>query len=144
MKPKPLVFLMGPTPVFLPVDRLYARGHYWAAAVEGGYRFGLSAYGVRLLGEIQHLEWTAAEGSAVAAGEAIGAIEGSKATSDLYARIAGRIERSNDDVRTRPRAITTNLYDSGWLLAIGLLVTVPPLVRFQRRRRGGAQRCPGV
>lgn len=33
---------------------------------------------------------------------------------------------------------------SGWLLAIGLLVTVPPLVRFQRRRRGGAQRCPGV
>jgi glycine cleavage system H protein len=116
--PKPLIFLMGRSPAFLPVDRRYARNHMWAAATEKGCRFGFSAYAVRLLGEIRCLEWSVEAGSVVEPGATIGFVEASKATSDLYAPIGGRIEEFNDGVLARPSLINTDLYDSGWLLAI--------------------------
>jgi glycine cleavage system H protein len=116
--PKPLVFMMGRSPAFLPVDRLYARNHMWAEAVEGGHRFGLSAYAVRLLGEVQHLQWSIAPGCEVACGRPIGTIEASKAASDLYAPITGRLEALNPEILGRPRLINSNLYDTGWLLTI--------------------------
>ena len=48
--PKPLVFMMGRSPAFLPVDRQYVRSHYWAFRTEAGCRLGFSAYAVKLLG----------------------------------------------------------------------------------------------
>jgi glycine cleavage system H protein len=117
-KPKPLVFLMGRSPAFLPTDRLYARTHFWALPTARGYRLGLSSYGVRLLGEIRHLQWSAELGNEVAAAEAIGYVEASKATSDLYAPMAGRVGELNRAAVERPGLVNASLYDEGWLLEI--------------------------
>jgi len=116
--PKPLIFMMGRSPVFLPVDRQYARSHVWAGPVADGYRFGLSAYAVKLLGDVHHLEWSVAVGATVANGQQIGYIEASKATSDLYAPMAGRITRLNGEVLAGPSLINSNLYDAGWLFCV--------------------------
>lgn len=116
--PKPLIFLMGRSPAFLPVDRRYARNHMWAAASERGERFGFSAYAVRLLGEIHRVEWSVEPGSEVPYGATIGYVEASKATSDLYAPIGGRVVELNGDVLASPSLVNSNLYDSGWLLTI--------------------------
>ena len=110
--------MMGRSPAFLPTDRQYARNHMWAVAVEGGYRFGLSAYAVRLLGDIHHLRWSVGVGATVAKGQEIGYIEASKATSDLYAPMAGRLCECNAHVLARPGRINSNLYDAGWLLTL--------------------------
>jgi len=115
---KPLVFMMGRSPAFLPTDRKYARNHMWAEAVEGGYRLGLSAYGVKLLGDLRHLEWSAEAGATITTGQRIGFVEGSKATSDLYAPMAGRLREFNQAVPADPSLVNTNLYDAGWLMAI--------------------------
>jgi len=115
---KPLVFMMGASPAFLPTDRRYARNHMWAAPVKGGYRIGLSAYAVKLLGDLHHLEWSAAPGGTVRQGGHIGFIEGSKATSDLYAPVPGEIGRFNPDCVADPTLINSNLYDTGWLFTI--------------------------
>lgn len=111
--------MMGRSPVFLPTDRLYARNHMWAAAAATGYRVGLSGYAVRLLGDISHLDWSVEHGAAVEPGRRIGFIEGSKATSDLYAPLAGRVKEINPTVMAEPALLNSNLYDSGWLLEIG-------------------------
>jgi len=116
--PKPLVFMMGQAPVFLPVDRQYARNHMWAVAADGGFRWGFSGYAVKLLGDARHLEWSIQGGDPVDPGQAIGYIEASKATSDLYAPMAGQCAHLNQEVLGNPELINTNLYDSGWLLAI--------------------------
>lgn len=116
--PKPLVFMMGKTPVFLPADRRYARNHMWAEPADGALRWGFSAYAVKLLGAVRHLEWSIREGDAVAPDQPIGYIEASKATSDLYAPMAGQCTQINQDVLGRPELINTNLYDSAWLLAV--------------------------
>jgi glycine cleavage system H protein len=115
---KPLVFMMGRSPAFVPTDRCYARNHMWAARVRSGYRLGLSAYAVRLLGDVCHLEWSIKPGAAVEAGRQIGLIEGSKATSDLFAPLSGQVANLNCDVLTNPGLLNSNLYDSGWLLGI--------------------------
>ena len=115
---RPLVFMMGRSPTFLPVDRLYAPNHMWAMAVEGGCRCGLSAYAVKLLGDLRHLEWSVEAPAQVARAQRIGYVEGSKATSDLYAPVAGRIERFNPDVPADPTLVNSNPYDAGWLLTI--------------------------
>jgi glycine cleavage system H protein len=115
---KPLVFLMGRTPVFVPVDRLYARNHMWAREAEGGYRLGLSAYAVRLLGEVRHLEWSVKEGETASEGMPLGYVEAAKATSDLYAPITGRLEAIHAEVLARPLLVNTNPYDAGWLLSM--------------------------
>jgi glycine cleavage system H protein len=115
---KPLVFMMGRSPVFLPTDRRYAQNHMWAQAMEDGYRLGFSAYAVKLLGDLGHLEWAVTPGTSVAPGQQIGFIEGSKATSDLYSPASGRIERVNEAVLADPSLINTSLYDDGWLLVM--------------------------
>ena len=62
---RPLVFMMGRSPAILPTDRQYARNHMWAMETEGECRFGLSAYAVRLLGDVQHLRWSIKVGDSV-------------------------------------------------------------------------------
>jgi len=149
---KPLVFMMGLSPAFLPTDRKYARNHMWAEAAESGFRVGFSAYAVRLLGDVAHLEWSAEAGMSVVAGQGIGFIEGSKATSDLYAPMAGKIEQINRAGPADPTLINSNPYDTGWLLTIAgpgdellspeeyraLLETAWPLAQRILKRQVGA------
>jgi glycine cleavage system H protein len=116
--PTPLVFMMGRSPVFLPTDRHYARNHMWAVEVPEGWRFGFSAYAVKLLGDLRHLEWSVRPGTAVEGGQSIGFIEGSKATSDLYTPVAGQVRELNDLVVADPTLLNSNLYDTAWLLSI--------------------------
>jgi hypothetical protein len=54
---KPLVFLMGRSPTFVPVDRRYARNPMWAMDLGHGFRFGLSACAPRLLGLLSPEEY---------------------------------------------------------------------------------------
>ena len=90
----------------------------WAASADGGLRVGFSAYAVRLLGDVSHLSWSVTSGDQLETGSRVGYIEGSKATSDLYAPVAGKLLQLNADVPTSPSLINTNLYDSGWLFSV--------------------------
>ncbi len=133
---KPLVFWMGKALVVLPVDRLYAPNHMWALAEPGGVRFGLSAYAVRLLGEVHRLGWSIEPGTTVAAGDTLGYIEASKATSDLFCPVAGTITEYNPAVLDRPSLVNSSLYDAGWLFRMsaeptGLLVPEDYLAHLQ-------------
>lgn len=112
---KPLVFWMGRALVVLPVDRLYAPNHMWAQAEPGGVRFGLSAYAVRLLGEVHRLGWSIEPGATLSEGQTLGYIEASKATSDLYCPLAGTLTEFNPAVLARPSLINSSLYEAGWL-----------------------------
>ena len=70
------------------------------------------------VGDVARLEWSVEAGRNVAAGQEIGFIEGSKATSDLYAPLAGRVGEINHEAEAHPTTINSDLYDSAWLLAL--------------------------
>ena len=51
------VFMMGEFEAVIPSDRLYAKNHMWAQQTDKGFRFGFSAYAVRLLQDVYFLDW---------------------------------------------------------------------------------------
>lgn len=114
-----LVFHMGQFPARFPTDRRYARNHMWAQPLsEGGIRFGFSAYAVRLLQDVYFLEWSVDAGVVLREKQAIGAIESSKAESELYAPMAGRLTEFNQRLLSDPSSINVDTYGAGWLFAM--------------------------
>jgi glycine cleavage system H protein len=109
---------MGKFPAQFPVDRTYARNHMWAQRREGAWRFGFSAYAVRLLQDVYFLEWTVDVGTQLRDRHPIGAIESSKAESDLYAPAPGKLLAFNEALLKDPSAINVDTYGPGWLLEL--------------------------
>jgi glycine cleavage system H protein len=109
------VFNMGEYHAVFPADRLYAPNHMWVAARENALRLGFTAYAVRLLQDVYFLDWIVAAGADIAEKEEIGQIESKKAEASLYAPIAGRLVRFNEELLRDPSAINVDGYGSGWL-----------------------------
>ncbi|HEX3313769.1 MAG TPA: glycine cleavage system protein H [Gemmataceae bacterium] len=110
-----LVFEMGKFPAVLPTDRLYCRNHMWCLPREGRLRFGFTSYAVRLMQDVYFLDWSVDEGTAVVLLQTIGHIETSKATSDLFAPMAGTIRTFNQALLADPSGINISNYSDGWL-----------------------------
>lgn len=114
-----LVFMMGKFAAKFPTDRHYARNHMWAQPLgEGLYRFGFSAYAVRLLQDVYFLEWSVDAGTQLKERQAIGAIESSKAESELYSPMTGRLTEFNEELLADPSTINVDTYGGGWLFAM--------------------------
>jgi len=110
-----LVFMMGEFQAEFPSDRQYARNHMWAKAHGDVFRFGLTAYAVRLLQDVYFLDWTVDDGTLLKSRQEIGAIESKKAESDLFAPIAGTLMRFNQTLLSDPSYINVDKYERGWL-----------------------------
>jgi glycine cleavage system H protein len=113
--PDSLTFLMGNHPAELPGDRLYFKNHMWAQPTpDGPLRVGFSSYAVRLMQDVYFLEWRTDPGL-VTLKQEIGYIETQKATSGLYAPLAGRVLRFNPELLTDPSGVNADPYGTGWL-----------------------------
>lgn len=112
-----LVFMMGEFEAKFPTDRQYAKNHMWAQPTEtsGSWRFGFTAYAVRLLQDVYFLEWECEPGADLRERQTIGAIESKKAESDLFAPIAGKLSCLNEELLSDPSAINVDKYGDGWL-----------------------------
>jgi len=116
--PESLTFLMGKHPAPLPGELLYCKNHMWCRPEpHGTHTFGFSAYAVRLMQDVYFLEWRVDPGL-VTFKQEIGYIETQKATSGLYAPLAGRIERFNAELLNDPSAINVDGYGKGWLFEL--------------------------
>lgn len=114
-----LVFMMGQFEARFPVDRRYAKNHMWALSLgEDRWRFGFTAYAVRLLQDVYFLDWNVDEGAELSERQEMGAIESKKAESSLYAPVAGRIVRFNRALLTDPSTINVDKYGGGWLFEL--------------------------
>lgn len=113
---EPLTFAMGKFEARFPTDRQYAKNHMWAQRqADGAYRFGFSAYAVRLLQDVYFLDWIVDAGTRLVEKQQIGAIESKKAESDLFAPLAGTLVRFNEELLADPTSINVDTYGPGWL-----------------------------
>ena len=121
-----LVFMMGEFEALIPTDRQYAKNHMWAQrqgatddpGSSGVYRFGFSAYAVRLLQDVYFLDWSVEAGTHLKDRQQIGFIESKKAESDLYAPLPGLLSRFNENLLSDPSTINVDKYGEGWLFEI--------------------------
>lgn len=129
---EPLTFEMGKFVAEFPTDRLYAKNHMWAERRSGDsdsklYRFGFSAYAVRLLQDVYFLDWTVDADSLVKEKQEIGNIESKKAESSLYAPLTGRLVQFNGELLSDPSTINVDKYNGGWLFELVPDENVAPL-----------------
>lgn len=111
-----LVFMMGDFEAEIPNDRVYVRNHMWAVSVgENTYRFGLSAYAVRLLQDVYFIEFSVDAGARILSRQEMGSIESKKAESGIYSPAEGILKQINPEVLSDPSAINVDKYGDGWL-----------------------------
>jgi glycine cleavage system H protein len=118
--PDDLIFMMGKFEARIPTDRMYAKNHMWARVESAEsdkprFRFGFSAYAVRLLQDVYFLDWNLDPPVDLKERQEIGSIESSKAESSLYAPMSGRLIEFNRELLTDPSLINVDLYERGWL-----------------------------
>ena len=112
-----LTFMMGDFAAEFPTDRLYAKNHMWAIPKDHEVvRFGFSAYAVRLLQDIYFLEFGIEKDSELTNRQEFGNIESKKAESGLYAPMAGKVVRINEQLLNDPSGINADKYGEGWLM----------------------------
>ena len=70
------------------------------------------------LQDVYFLDWSVDAGTQLAEKQEIGSIESKKAESSLYAPIAGRLVRFNEELLSDPSAINVDKYGGGWLFEI--------------------------
>ena len=115
--------MMGEFRAEFPTDRKYAKNHMWALGCGGDYRFGFTAYAVRLLQDVYFLDWiidpgTTISGTTLEEKQEIGTIESKKAEASLYSPMAGQLLEINQTLLSDPSGINVDNYDSGWLFSI--------------------------
>ena len=94
---------MGKHPAPLPGELRYCKNHMWCRpGADGVHTFGFTAYAVRLMQDVYFLEWRIDPGL-VTPKQEIGYIETQKATSGLYAPLAGPDRAVQRRAARRPR-----------------------------------------
>ena len=117
--PDNLFFMMGEFRAEFPTDRRYAKNHMWAVSLaDAHFRFGFSAYAVRLLQDVYFLDWIVEDDATLEAKQEIGQIESQKAEASLYAPIEGNVVAINNLLLEDPSMINVDKYGAGWLLEI--------------------------
>lgn len=127
-------FMMGEFKAVLPGGLRYTTNHMWAApatvttsgdasaanseAGHGLWRFGLTAYAVRLLQDVYFLDWVVEPPTSITRRQQLGSIESKKAESDLYAPAAGQLIAFNEEALSDPSVINVDIYGDGWLFEL--------------------------
>ena len=97
----------------------YHKEHEWVR-VEGKQAvLGISDHAQELLGDIVFFQLPQI-GSQVSAGQEIGEVESTKATSSLYTPVSGTVSKVNEALKERPELANKDPYGEGWVAVIEL------------------------
>jgi len=100
------------------IDGLYyTKDHEWAK-IEGDIAtIGITDHAQELLGEITFVELPMIDKAVEQKGE-LGVVESSKAASDVYSPITGKITKVNKELESAPEKINEDCYNAGWICKI--------------------------
>jgi glycine cleavage system H protein len=99
----------------VPAHLRYTAEHEWAELTgELTVRVGITDYAQNSLGDIVFVSVHASDG-VLASGDIFGEVESTKSVSDLYAPVAGRVTRHNDELAATPELVNSDPYGGGWV-----------------------------
>ena len=100
------------------IDGLYyTEDHEWAK-VEGDIAtIGITDHAQELLGEITFVELPIV-GKEIEQKAELGVVESSKAASDIYAPVTGKVTKVNSELELTPEKINEDCYNAGWICTI--------------------------
>jgi glycine cleavage system H protein len=101
----------------IPDDLKYTKDHEWARQKGTKVLVGITDFAQDALGDVVFVELPAV-GDEVKRGESFGVVESTKAVSELFAPVSGKVVEVNDPLVEAPETINEDPYEEGWMIAI--------------------------
>jgi glycine cleavage system H protein len=99
-----------------PKDLKYTKDHEWAKKLGTAVAVGVTHHAQDALGAVVYVELPKV-GTDVKAGASFGVIESTKAVSELFAPLSGKVVQVNDAVVANPASVNDDCY-AAWLVQI--------------------------
>ncbi len=100
-----------------PEDLRYTREHEWARKKGSNYVVGITDFAQSQLGDVVYVELPDV-GDPVKKGESFGVVESTKAVSELFAPVTGKVVEVNDPLSDAPETVNEDPYEEGWMIVI--------------------------
>lgn len=104
----------------VPEELMYSDEHEWVSGdVAPGsiVSIGITEYAAAALGDVVYVE-APAVGDEVKASEICGELESTKAVSELYSPVTGKVTEVNQTVLDSPDILNRDAYGDGWILKV--------------------------
>ena len=101
----------------IPQNLKYTKEHEWARIEGNRVVVGVTSHAQEALGDVVFVELPKV-GSAVSAGKQFGVIESTKAVSELYSPLSGKVVKVNDALTDNPQTINSDPYGAGWIIEL--------------------------
>jgi glycine cleavage system H protein len=103
--------------VAVPTDRRYSKTHEWFKVEGNVVTVGISEFAANQLTDITYVQLPA-KGAKTKAGGEFGEVESVKATSPLYAAVAGEVVETNAKLNDAPETVNQDAFGAGWMIKI--------------------------
>ncbi len=100
-----------------PKNLKYTKDHEWARKAGAAVVIGVTFHAQEALGDVVYVELPKL-GATVTAGKAFGVIESTKAVSELFAPISGKVVKVNDTLTADPQTVNHDPYQAGWIIEV--------------------------
>ena len=100
-----------------PKNLRYTKDHEWARRDGGTVVVGVTAHAQEALGDVVYVELPKV-GDTMTAGSPFGVVESTKAVSELFAPISGKVTKVNSALADEPSTINSDPYGAGWIVEL--------------------------
>jgi glycine cleavage system H protein len=100
-----------------PQSLKYTKEHEWARVSGKTASVGITAFAKDQLGDVVYLELPE-PGATVKRGEPFGVVESTKAVSELFAPLSGKVTKVNKALIDAPEEINADPHEKGWMIEI--------------------------
>ena len=100
-----------------PESLRYTKDHEWARVSGSTVTVGITLFAKDQLGDVVYLELPEV-GATVNKGQPFGVVESTKAVSELFAPVSGKVTKSNKALVDAPETINDDPHERGWLIEI--------------------------
>jgi glycine cleavage system H protein len=102
----------------IPDSLRYTKEHEWARLDSGlGVKIGITEYAAKTLNDVVYLSLPQA-GTEVKQLTSFGTVESTKAVSELYAPLSGKVKDVNIELSDHPELVNQSPYEDGWIIEI--------------------------
>ena len=100
-----------------PPNLKYTKEHEWTRKEGSRVVVGITFHAQEELGDVVYVELPKL-GSSITAGSPFGVIESTKAVSELFAPVSGKVAKVNEALTAAPQTVNEDPYGAGWLIEV--------------------------
>ena len=100
-----------------PENLKYTKEHEWSRIAGKTAVIGITEFAKDQLGDVVYLELPEV-GAAVTRGQPFGVVESTKAVSELFAPLTGKVTKVNEELVDAPEGINDSPHEKGWMIEI--------------------------